>query len=60
MSVEEIKKKRKETGHFKRNNWITNLLALSERVVPLVENSLTLLFRSPKYQGHWLSKQKGK
>lgn len=28
--------------------------------MPLAENRLTVLFRSPKHRGHWLSKQKGK
>lgn len=55
-----IKNKRKETGHFKKNNWITNPLALSERVLPLAENRLTMLFRSSKCQSHWLSKWKRK
>lgn len=59
-TVKGIKKKRKETGRFNTNNWTTDPLTLSERVVPLAKNRFTVLFRSPKYQGHWLSKQKGR
>lgn len=51
-TVKGIKKKRKETGHFNTNNWTTDPLTLSESVVPLAKNRFTVLFRSPKYQGH--------